>query len=354
MRTLLSKVLALASNRDAVPRGTTDGRSHLPEVPDELAIEIDANGSPVTVDEADWLVCFVPGLQRQWWHRFAHPRHKHVFALRMVNDDTWLLVEPWWTRLMVNVLRVDEAIKFLRWGAAGDILQVREAIPGRGSQARGWSNCTVLISFLLGRAYWTWTPHGLYQRLKADPEVKPIELSQFLRLHFQRVASRNVDAALATSSNWEHTSLHEVLREIGTGVVSAMVSPSGIALYKAAVSESSRFDGAAQALQTFGSQRAAERIREALELAQRRGEIAVDDPAEVAHLFLAMLRGDLHLNVMIGLRTAPHSHEIYAHVASVVTLLLKGVGQQGLVPVLMSPNEGCAKPAVDSALAPSW
>lgn len=147
---------------------------------DALAIETDAHGSPVSVPEAQWLVCFVPGLKRQWWHRFASARHKHVFALRKVDEQRWLLVEPWWTRLMVSVLTPDEASKFLRWGAAGDILKVRESIPGRGSQARGWANCAVLISYMLGRSYWTWTPHGLYQRLKAEASTERVELAQSL------------------------------------------------------------------------------------------------------------------------------------------------------------------------------
>lgn len=148
---------------------------------DTLAIDLDANGSLVTIPEAHWLVCFVPGLKRQWWHPFASAKHKHVFAIRMLDDERWLLVEPWWTRLMVNILTVDEAVKFLRWGAAGDILKVREAIPGRGGQARGWANCAVLIAFMLGRSYWTWTPHGLYQRLVAEPDTERVELLQSSR-----------------------------------------------------------------------------------------------------------------------------------------------------------------------------
>jgi hypothetical protein len=52
------------------------------DVPPDLANNIDEDGSLVTVDPADWIVCFVPGLRRQWWHRFVHNRHKHVFAMR--------------------------------------------------------------------------------------------------------------------------------------------------------------------------------------------------------------------------------------------------------------------------------
>lgn len=143
-------------------------------------IEVDSVGSPVSVPAADWFVCFVPGLRKQWWHRFANAKHQHVFAIRRVHDARWLLVEPWWTRMLVSVLTLDEALKFLRWGATGDILQVREATPGRGNQAHGWSNCAVLIGFLLGRSYWTWTPHGLYRRLSAESGVRPVDLAQWL------------------------------------------------------------------------------------------------------------------------------------------------------------------------------
>lgn len=180
-------------------------RATLPCVANAPAIEIDDHGSPVTLPAAHWLVCFVPGLQRQWWHRFADARHKHVFALRKVDEDRWLLVEPWWTRLMVSVLTADEAVKFLRWAAAGDILRVRESIPGRGCQARGWSNCAVLIAFMLGRSYWTWTPNGLYRRLRAESETERVELPQILGEPFRIAADRKSEGALRPNPSWRLT-----------------------------------------------------------------------------------------------------------------------------------------------------
>lgn len=155
--------------------------------------EIDVHGSPVTFPPARWLVCFVPGLKHQWWHPFANARHKHVFALRRLDDERWLLVEPWWTRLMVNVLTRDQAMKFLRWASAGDVLEVREAIPGSGSQARGWSNCAVLMSYMLGRSYWTWTPNGLYHRLRAEADTQHVHLSEFAA-GFARIAANDEPA----------------------------------------------------------------------------------------------------------------------------------------------------------------
>ena len=161
-------------------RGSPTGLTVVGDVPPCLANMIDENGSPVTVDPVDWFICFVPGLQRQWWHRFVHHKHKHVFAIRPTSTGSWLLVEPWWTRMMVTVLPPADAVKFLQWGATGDILRVREAIPGRASQLRGWSNCAVLTAFVLGRSSRAWTPHGLYRELLREGETRHVNVEQLL------------------------------------------------------------------------------------------------------------------------------------------------------------------------------
>jgi hypothetical protein len=137
----------------------------------KLAGQIDAYGTLVTLEPADWFVCFVPGLKREWWHRLAHPKHQHVFAVRPARAGTWLLVESWKHRLHVQVLDSTEIQQFLRWGSLGDVLRVREHVPGRAWQARGWSNCAVLTALILGRRSWSWTPHGLYRQLLREGAV---------------------------------------------------------------------------------------------------------------------------------------------------------------------------------------
>ncbi len=320
MSTLSSNPRTLESHRDVDPRSPRLAG----ELPAELAIEVDANGSPVTIEAATWLICFVPGLRRQWWHRFADARHKHVFAMRAVGDGTWLLVEPWWTRMMVNVLTIDEATKFLRWAAVGDILQVRESIPGRGSQMRGWSNCSVQMSYLLGRSYWTWTPNGLYQRLLREPDTRRVDAPALLKKHFQLMANKTVNATLRAISRRRDASLDDTLLTLGTGVMTAMTSASATGLYKAVVSDSARFKDAADIFWTLGPGRAIGRVRETLEDARHRGEIEVDDCQVAALQFMAMLRGNLHLEVLFGLREAPGPSEIGDHVRSAVAVFLRG------------------------------
>jgi hypothetical protein len=144
------------------------------------ALQLNPDGSLIQLDAGDWFVCFVPGIDKQWWHPLVHERHKHVFAMRPVGDGNWTLFEPWWTRLLTATITSEQAKKFLQWGAFGDVLLVREAIPGHGGQVRGWMNCAALAAYLLGRPYWVWSPHALYRRLVREPGGCHIDVSALL------------------------------------------------------------------------------------------------------------------------------------------------------------------------------
>jgi hypothetical protein len=250
----------------------------------------------------------------------------------MMKDGNWIIVEPWWTRMMVTVVPLDEAVKFLRWGAVGDILQVREAIPGRGDQARGWANCVVLSAFLLGRSYWTWTPHGLYRRLAAENDARHIDASRFLADYFRTVATESSDHALGNWAAPHGEPLDQALLRLAHGIMSEMMSPSVLALYKVAVSELGRFSAAADAFREDVPRRAIEKVRETLEEAQNREGVRVQDLELAARQFIAMLRGDLHLQILFGLRSEPDAAEIQRRAQSVVEMFLRGVSVRSRSP----------------------
>jgi hypothetical protein len=302
-----------------------DGRgTFIPRTADPETIEIDANGSPVTLAAADWLVCFVPGLRKQWWHGLVSAKHKHVFAMRMVDENTWLIMEPWWTRNMVNVLSFDQAVQFLRWAAAGDIIKVREAIPGRGSQTRGWFNCAVLVSFMLGRRYRTWSPHGLYKRLKEEPGAQVIDVSRLLVEHCTAVAQKTAQAVLGVPVRRQDEPLDSVLSRIGHAMVQMMLTPAVIGIHKAAASGSRLFKDAADAYWTNGPDRVIERIRGLLEDANLRGEIHMADSVLGARRFAQMLRSNLHHDTGSLIEVMPPMAKIHGYVKSVVNAFLQG------------------------------
>jgi hypothetical protein len=153
-----------------------------------IELVLDKFGSPVALEPGAWYVCFVPGLAKQWWHPFVHKVHKHVFAMRPAGVGEWILLEPWWHRLLSATITSEQARKFLLWGARGDVLHVHEMVPGRGSQVRGWMTCAALASYLLGRPYWVWTPHGLYKRLLREPNVCRVDVSRLVSLEGDKLA----------------------------------------------------------------------------------------------------------------------------------------------------------------------
>jgi len=321
MMALVRKMLMRA--RPASRRGL-DEKSHLAGFPNELAMEVDHDGSPVSKRPSEWLVCFVPGLKKQWWHRFTHPKHKHVFALKMVEDDQWVLFEPWWTRIMVTTLGIDEAVKFLRWGAVGSILRVTERIPGNGNQWRGWSNCSVLTSLMLGRSYWTWTPHGLYERLAAEDGVAPVELDSFLKEKLSSMTRRITEEALGDITTLKHLSPEAAFVELGRRISQMIFSSKYLSLYRFAISEAPRFPDAAKAFFDQGPRLAASSVRVLISHFFAREQFQDCDQERSARAFLSMLRGNRHLGIVMGCTSDPDESDLELRTKSVVDIFLRG------------------------------
>ena len=165
-------------------------RALAPELREE-PLQQNPDGSLVPLAPGSWFVCFVPAIDKQFWHRFVHKVHKHVFALRPERDGEWTVFEPWWTRLLVATIPMEAAAKFLRWGAEGDVLLVRETIPGHSSQLRGMMTCAALAAHMLGRTYFVWTPHQLYRRLIREPNVCRVVVSALLQTDLKYLAIEN-------------------------------------------------------------------------------------------------------------------------------------------------------------------
>ncbi|UWZ84371.1 TetR/AcrR family transcriptional regulator C-terminal domain-containing protein [Occallatibacter riparius] len=284
-----------------------------PCVPDESATEVDVHGSPVSTRPSEWFVCFVPGLQRQWWHRFTHPKHKHVFALKTVGEGQWVIYEPWWNRIMVTGLWIDEAVKFLRWGATGSILRVREQIPGDGSQARGWANCAVQISLMLGRPYWCWTPHGLYRRLAAECGVERVDLTEFLETTITSATQKIISDGLGHLPALLRLEPEAALMNVAERISNIMFSPRYLALPRFAVSEGSRFPTAAAAFFTHGPLQVKTAVSAVVSHHCRAAERIHDCELEkLSQAFLSLLRGNLHLEAVLGCETEPSQADLTA------------------------------------------
>lgn len=261
--------------------------------------------------------------------KFTHPKHKHVFALKMVGNDEWLIFEPWWNRIMVTTLGIDEAVKFLRWGAAGSILKVRERIQGNGSQARGWANCAVQISLMLGRPYLTWTPHGLYRRLSTEEGVKPVDLAKFLEEKVISATETIVEDALGDTSALVTLSPQAAFTELGARISKIIFSPKYLALYRFATSEASRFPAAAAAFFAYGPLRVESAVKTLVSGFCEPLRSRTYEPERLARSFLSMLRGNRHIELAMGCNTEPDQKGVASRTRSVVDFLLRAIEERG-------------------------
>ena len=178
-------------------------------------LRIDEHGAPVTFEAARWLVCFVPGLRAQFWHRFVHRTHKHVLLLKPNRDGNWTLFEPWWTRLLVRTITADQALRFLSWAAMGDVLLVEEDIPGHGSQFLGWANCASLAAFVLGRPCGLCSPHTLFKRLLSEDRTQRLNVAEFVEGCLAAQPAHQADELRDIPAPQASPDLREVLADLG-------------------------------------------------------------------------------------------------------------------------------------------
>ncbi|MEO3433615.1 TetR/AcrR family transcriptional regulator [Inquilinus sp. CAU 1745] len=138
-------------------------------------------------------------------------------------------------------------------------------------------------------------------------------------------ASRALDA-LAPEQLTGHD-LRSTLRHFGRRLVALQMAPQLLALYRAGIAESTRFPDLARAFFESGPGRASARLAEVLEEYRDRGEIKVSDCRRAAEHFIGMVRDDLHLQVLLGLRPPPNDAEVEATVDAAVRIFLDGVGE---------------------------
>lgn len=144
---------------------------------------------------------------------------------------------------------------------------------------------------------------------------------------FTALVSESADAALAALSvgRFAGRNLNEILLEFGRRVLAIYMSPALIGVYRSIVTEAPRFPELAQAFYDKGPGCASDRLAAVLQEAKARGEIQLDDCHSAADHFVGMLRDNLHLRVILGLRPPPSPAEAEAAVASAVSIFLHGI-----------------------------
>ncbi|WP_244622645.1 TetR/AcrR family transcriptional regulator C-terminal domain-containing protein [Microvirga brassicacearum] len=141
------------------------------------------------------------------------------------------------------------------------------------------------------------------------------------------IVAENADKALSTLAieEIERHDLRATLTAFGQHLMAIYMSPALIGVYRIAVTEANRFPNLVKSFYEQGPGRAASQLAEVLESATERGEIRADDCPRIAGHFVGMIRDNLHLQVVLGLRPPPSDKEVREAVASAVEIFLNGV-----------------------------
>lgn len=148
---------------------------------------------------------------------------------------------------------------------------------------------------------------------------------------FAAIVTGNADRVLSTLEveRIEGRDLRETLTTFGDRLMAAYMSPTLIGIYRMVVTEANRFPDLARDFYEKGPERAVSRLAQVLDAARARGEIQAPDSARAAGHFVGMIRDNLHLQVVLGLRPPPSDTEARAAVRSAVDIFLHGVQGAG-------------------------
>lgn len=118
--------------------------------------------------------------------------------------------------------------------------------------------------------------------------------------------------------------IRETLVAMGISYLSVLVSPDGLALYRAMISEAPHFPELARAFFANGPGRASGHLSDFIREQKKLGVLEVDDPQLAAEQFLSMIRGEVHLAAALSIHN-PTKNRIRKTVGHAVEIFLCGV-----------------------------
>lgn len=128
--------------------------------------------------------------------------------------------------------------------------------------------------------------------------------------------------------NIEGKNINDTLRMFGLQVTRVLMTPTTLGLYRAVIAEGLRQPDVAQAFFENGPGRVCRSLAQILDQFAARGVISIKDSQRAAERFVGMLRDDVHLQVVLGLRAPLGEAEIVASVEQAVDIFLHGITAQ--------------------------
>ena len=164
---------------------------------------------------------------------------------------------------------------------------------------------------------------------EAAPVSKPTLYSHFKDKSdlFSAVVSARCCSMVHTL--YEHTSSEEedietALRAIAHSFFDLIYAPDSISLYRIIISELKQFPFLGETLYNQGAIKILSLLSGYLVQQNEKGVMQIEDPEMAARLFFSMLKGDHHMQCLLGIRAEISAEERTHIIDSVVTLFTNG------------------------------
>lgn len=143
--------------------------------------------------------------------------------------------------------------------------------------------------------------------------------AEVIRVHTARAVATLPDTEA------EGRTVREALVDFGLSLMRVLMSPGSQALYRVVMAECRKFPELGRVYYDGGPGEARSRLMRLLAEYERRGEVALKDHGLAAEALLSMLRGNQHMQAVLGLRAPLTAAEIRRIVESKVDIFLDGV-----------------------------
>lgn len=132
--------------------------------------------------------------------------------------------------------------------------------------------------------------------------------------------------------NFRQDDLASTLYEVGSRYIDVVMSPEALQLYRTVVGEGARFPELGKTFFAAGPGRASAKLAAVLRANSTQWGLPERECERLAEHFLGMIRDDLHLQVVLGLRTPPTPAEAEAAVRSAVSIFMGGARRNERAP----------------------
>lgn len=142
---------------------------------------------------------------------------------------------------------------------------------------------------------------------------------------FEEIVSGKCEELMGTNGVRvaENDAPEVVLFDTAKVFMTVVLNEESITLYRIILAECGRFPELAVAFYRAGPTSAVERLSKYLSAMAAQGKLSIDDPKAAASMFFAMLRGELYLQRILGLRDMPDEAEVEANARDVATAFIR-------------------------------